>query len=105
MWACKSNNEWKIGECLNICTCLKNIFDNLMITYKDDISTISFDEEVKCKILLIITIQQCSVKSILIHLNSNKLPYYPFVVSLDRCDGSCKILEYTHRDLCLESYI
>ena len=55
-----------------------------MITYKDDISTISFDKEVKCKILLIITIQQCFVKSILIHLNSNKLPYYQFVVSLDR---------------------
>ena len=76
-----------------------------MITYKDDISTISFDKEVKCKILLIITIQECFVKSILIHLNSNKVPYYPFVVSLDRCDGSCKILKYTHRDLCLESYI
>ena len=29
----------------------------------------------------------------LVDLNPNELRYYPFVVNLDRCDGSCNSLD------------
>ena len=35
---------------------------------------------------------QCFDKSALIDLNPVELRYYPFIVSLDKCSGSCNVL-------------
>ena len=42
---------------------------------------------------IILNSQLCLVSSILVDLNPNELRYYPFVVNLDRCDGSCNSLD------------
>ena len=36
--------------------------------------------------------QPCMVRAILIDLNPVELKYYPFMISLDKCSGSCNIL-------------
>ena len=38
------------------------------------------------------------VKPTLIALNPIELKYYPFMISLDRCNGNCNAL--SHKDLC-----
>ena len=37
--------------------------------------------------------QPCRARPMFIHLNPDKLHYYQFFVSLDRCDGSCNTAE------------
>ena len=32
------------------------------------------------------------IKSILIDLNSIEIKYYPFIIILDKCNGSCNVL-------------
>ena len=34
----------------------------------------------------------CMVRPTLIDMNPNELEYYPFMIILDRCTGSCNIL-------------
>ena len=36
--------------------------------------------------------EPCMVRPILIDMNPNKLKYYPFMISLNRCTGSCNVL-------------
>ena len=36
--------------------------------------------------------EPCIVRATLIDLNSVKLKYYPFVITLDKCHGSCYVL-------------
>ena len=36
--------------------------------------------------------ETCMVRPILIDLNPVELKYYPFMISLDKCTGSCNIL-------------
>ena len=38
--------------------------------------------------------ETCLLRSNLIDLNPNKLHYYSFLVSLDRCNRSCNTLDY-----------
>ena len=45
--------------------------------------------------------EPCLVRPNLIDLNPNELYYYPFMVSLDRCDGSCNTLDYPSDRLCV----
>ena len=37
--------------------------------------------------------QQCMVRSTLIDLNLNEIHYYPFIISMNRCDGSWNTTE------------
>ena len=38
--------------------------------------------------------QPCSVRPLLIvDLNLDEIHYYPFITSMNRCDGSCKTVE------------
>ena len=41
--------------------------------------------------------KQCKAQSTLINVNPNEPPYYSFVVSLDKCDGSCNSRVATER--------
>ena len=36
--------------------------------------------------------KQCMVRSTLIDLNPIELKYYPFMIRLDECNGSCNVL-------------
>ena len=36
--------------------------------------------------------ETCMVTTTLIDLNSAELKYYPFLISLDKCNGSCNVL-------------
>ena len=42
--------------------------------------------------------EPCMVKPILIDLNPAELKYYPFVIRLDKCTGSCNVLS---RKICV----
>ena len=46
---------------------------------------ISFSQNVKCTTLFN---QPCLTRAAVINLNCAELTYYPFMVKLDRCDGS-----------------
>ena len=37
--------------------------------------------------------QQCMARPKLIDLNPDECRYYPFIVSIDRCEGSCNTVE------------
>ena len=43
----------------------------------------------------------CKVKQTLIDLNPSELLYYPFVVSLYRCNGSCTIFDHLSGKICV----
>ena len=36
--------------------------------------------------------EPCIVRPTLIHMNPNELKYYPFMISLNKCTGSCNVL-------------
>ena len=45
--------------------------------------------------------QTCMVRPALIDLNPDELHYYPFMISLGRCDGSCDTAEYPFGRICV----
>ena len=45
--------------------------------------------------------QSCLARHALITLNPGELHYYPFMVGLDRCDGSCNTLENLFDKVCV----
>ena len=49
--------------------------------------------------------QSCTVRPTLIDLNPDKLLYYPFIVNLDRCDGSCNTVEDLLGTICVPNKI
>ena len=46
-------------------------------------------DRTKCELL---NDEPFMVRPTLIHLNPAKLKYYPFMISLDQCSGSCTVL-------------
>ena len=50
-----------------------------------------FSESLATKCVLLNN-EPCMVRSSLIDLNPAELKYYPFIVSLDKCTGSCDVL-------------
>ena len=44
--------------------------------------------------------QQCKVKPTLTELDFDELHYYPFIISLGRCDGSCNTVENPFGRIC-----
>ena len=51
-------------------------------------SSLAFDQT-KC---LFLNDEPCMVRPTLIDLNLVELKYYPFMISLDQCSGSCNVL-------------
>ena len=49
--------------------------------------------------------QACLVRPTLINSNPDKLHYYPFIIILDRCDGSFNTVEYPFGRLCVPNKI
>ena len=49
--------------------------------------------------------QPCLVRPTLIDLNPDKHHYYPFIVSMSRCDGSCNTLEDPFGRICIPNKI
>ena len=46
-------------------------------------------DQTKC---LILNDEPCMVRPTLIDVNPVKFKYYPFMFSIDKCDGSCNVL-------------
>ena len=44
--------------------------------------------------------QSCMTRPTLIYLNPDELLFYPFIISLDRCDGSCNTSENLFGRIC-----
>ena len=49
--------------------------------------------------------QPCMVRSMLIDLSPDELHYYPFIISLDRFDGSCSTVEDPFCRICVPNKI
>ena len=49
--------------------------------------------------------QPCTPRLSLIDLNPDELPYYPFMVSLDMCAGSCSTVEGPFGRICVPNKI
>ena len=47
--------------------------------------------------------QKCLVRSTLTDLNSDEILYYPFINSIDRCDGSCNTVEDSFGRTCVHN--
>lgn len=45
--------------------------------------------------------KSCIVRPTFIDMNPDEFYYYPFIISLDRCDGSCKAVEDPSVILCV----
>ena len=45
--------------------------------------------------------QQCMVRPMLIDLDLDELHYYPFIISMSRCDGSCNTTENPFGGVCV----
>ena len=45
--------------------------------------------------------EQCMVRPTLIDLNLDELHYYLFIISMNRCDGSCNTVEDPFRKICV----
>ena len=55
------------------------------------IMLLSFSESLATKFVLLDD-KPCVVRPTLIDLNSVELKYYPFMISLNKCNGSCNVL-------------
>ena len=49
--------------------------------------------------------EPCMVRPTLIDLNPVELRYYPFMISLDKCTGSCLILNVLSSKICVPKEI
>ena len=49
--------------------------------------------------------ETCLARTILIDFNSNELYYYPFMVYLDNCDGTCNTLDDPSARICVLNQI
>ena len=47
--------------------------------------------------------EPCMTRPNLIDLNPIELNYYPFMISLDKCNGGCNIVEYLSATICVLS--
>ena len=52
---------------------------------------LSFSESLATKFLFL-NDESCMVRPTMIGINPNELNYYPFMISLNKCTGSCKVL-------------
>ena len=52
---------------------------------------LSFSSSLATKYVSLID-EPCMVRPALIDLNPFELKYYPFMISLDKCNGSCNVL-------------
>ena len=48
---------------------------------------------------------QYMVRQMLLNLNLDGLQYYPFIISIDRCNGSCNIVEDLLCKICVYNKI
>ena len=46
--------------------------------------------------------ESCMISPTLIDLNPAELKYYPFIISLDKCRGSCNFVDDIYKNLCSE---
>ena len=61
---------------------------SLFIVLLSFISSLALDQT-KC---LFLNDEPCMVRPALIDMNPNELKYYPFMISLNKCAGSCNVL-------------
>ena len=45
--------------------------------------------------------QECTVKPEIVHVDSNKLLFYPFCIKTSKCSGSCNNINNTYAKLCV----
>ena len=53
---------------------------------------LSISESLATKWFFFFNDELCMVRPTLIYMNSNELKYYPFMISLTKCFGSCNVL-------------
>ena len=44
--------------------------------------------------------EECLVRPTLINMNPNELKHYPFMISLNKCTGSCNVLNMCSKIMC-----
>ena len=49
--------------------------------------------------------QPCSARPTLTNLNLDELHYYPFIISMNRCDGSCSTVKDPSGRICFSSKV
>ena len=47
--------------------------------------------------------ESCMTRSTLIDLNSAKFNFFPFMISLDKCNGSCNAIDDLSKKICVPS--
>ena len=47
--------------------------------------------------------KSCMTRSTLIDLNPVKINYFPFAISLDKCNGSCNAVDDLSKKICVPS--
>ena len=63
---------------------------NLLLKFSESLArVVKVSDQTKC---LFLNDEPCMVRSTLIDLNTVDLKYYPFMISLDKCTGSCNVL-------------
>ena len=71
------------------------IFDNVNGYWSDKSYILSVNDKLKN--------EPCKVRETLIDVNPNEPLYYPFVVSLDKCRGSCNTIGGPYARLCVSN--
>ena len=47
----------------------------------------------------------CQAKPTLVNINSNKTLFYPFIVSINKCGGSCCTIDDSHARICIPNKV
>ena len=66
---------------------IKQVFV-VLLSFSESLARVA-KVETKC---LSLNDEPCMVRSTLLDLNPVELKYYPFLISLDKCSGSCNVL-------------
>ena len=64
------------------------------------IELLSFGGSLATKCVSLNSIEPCITRLTLIDLNPVELNYYPFMISLDKCNGSCMMLMIIAKNMC-----
>ena len=78
-----------------------NLIKQVIIVLLSFSSSLARDQT-KC---LFLNDEPCMVRPNLIDLNPVELRYYPFMISLDKCTGSCLILNVLSSKICVPKEI
>ena len=82
--------KWKIS--LSVCT-IESVCESLVSNSKGPIKCLTLND------------RPCPARATLVNINSNKILFCPFTVSVNKCGGSCNDIDDPYARVCVQNKV